>query len=308
MKVIDSHTGGEPTRTILNADLDLGKGTLADRAKLFERNYRDFCGGILKEPRGNDAYVGALVVESDQDDCAAGVIFFNTIQNLGMCGHGSIGVAATMAYLGMLQPGKHRLETPIGNVDVDLKTPNRVAVTNVESYRLKANISLEIRGYGVITGDVAWGGNWFFLVKESPVPISVENIRELTDVSIKIRDCLEKNGVTGANGAWIDHIELYGPPESTEANSRCFVLVPSGSYDRSPCGTGCSAKMACLAADNQWMEGSVWIQESVIGSHYHLSYKNGNNGGVIVTIEGEAFVTGEIIPVFEDRDPFRCGI
>ena len=272
MKIVDSHTEGEPTRTIFDAGLDLGSGSLAEKAEVFEKNYRDFCGSVLKEPRGNDAYVGALVVDSEESDCAAGVIFFNTVQNLGMCGHGTIGLSATMAHMGLIKPGHHKFETPVGKVAINLKTPNRVSVTNIESYRLLKNVLIEIPSYGPLTGDVAWGGNWFFLVKESPIDIKLENLRELTDLSLQIRKALEIKGITGTQGAWIDHIELYGAPESTEANSRSFVLVPSGSYDRSPCGTGCSAKMACLAAVGAWPAGKIWIQESVIGSTYALVY------------------------------------
>jgi 4-hydroxyproline epimerase len=308
MKIVDSHTEGEPTRTIFDAGLDLGSGSLAEKAEVFEKNYRDFCGSVLKEPRGNDAYVGALVVDSEESDCAAGVIFFNTVQNLGMCGHGTIGLSATMAHMGLIKPGHHKFETPVGKVAINLKTPNRVSVTNIESYRLLKNVLIEIPSYGPLTGDVAWGGNWFFLVKESPIDIKLENLRELTDLSLQIRKALEIKGITGTQGAWIDHIELYGASESTEANSRSFVLVPSGSYDRSPCGTGCSAKMACLAADGAWPAGKIWIQESVIGSTYALVYEQGQNGGVIVTIEGTAFVTAQVTLIFESQDPFRLGI
>jgi 4-hydroxyproline epimerase len=308
MKIVDSHTEGEPTRTIFDAGLDLGSGSLAEKAEVFEKNYRDFCGSVLKEPRGNDAYVGALVVDSEESDCAAGVIFFNTVQNLGMCGHGTIGLSATMAHMGLIKPGYHKFETPVGKVAINLKTPNRVSVTNIESYRLLKNVLIEIPSYGPLTGDVAWGGNWFFLVKESPIDIKLENLRELTDLSLQIRKALEIKGITGTQGAWIDHIELYGASESTEANSRSFVLVPSGSYDRSPCGTGCSAKMACLAADGAWPAGKIWIQESVIGSTYALVYEQGQNGGVIVTIEGTAFVTAQVTLIFESQDPFRLGI
>ena len=308
MKIVDSHTEGEPTRAIFDAGLDLGSGSLADKAAVFEKNYRDFCASILKEPRGNDAYVGALVVDSGESDCVAGVIFFNTVQNLGMCGHGTIGLSATMAYMGLIKPGHHKFETPVGKVAINLKTRNRVSVTNIESYRLLKNVLIEVPSYGALTGDVAWGGNWFFLVKESPIDIKLENLRELTELSLQIRKALEVKGITGTQGAWIDHIELYGAPESVEANSRSFVLVPSGSYDRSPCGTGCSAKMACLAADGAWPAGKLWIQESVIGSTYSLVYEQGRNGGVIVTIEGTAFVTAQITLIFESQDPFRLGI
>ena len=308
MRVIDSHTEGEPTRTIIDANLDLGKGAVAERAIVFAKDYRTFCGSVLKEPRGNDAYVGALIVDSFESDCAAGIIFFNTVQNLGMCGHGTIGVAATMKYLGLIELGKHRFETAVGKVDVELLKANSASVKNVESFRYQKNVKIVSKKYGVLVGDVAWGGNWFFLVKDSPINIELENLRSLTDLSLEILDCLDIQGVKGTDGAKVDHVELFGPPKTRAGNSRNFVLVPSGSYDRSPCGTGCSAKMACLAADDEWPSGRVWIQESIIGSTYALSYENGSEGGVIVTLEGSAFVTAELTLVFNNLDPYRMGI
>ena len=308
MRVIDSHTAGEPTRVIMDGGPDLGAGSIAERARLLQAEYHEFCSSVLCEPRGNDALVGALLVEPSEAGCATGVIFFNTVQNLGMCGHASIGLAVTLAYLGLIKPGKHQFDTPVGVITVDLKDKNLVSVTNVASYRLQKDVRVSVKGYGEIVGDVAWGGNWFFLVKESPLEIIRENIRQLTDLSLDIRHTLEVEGVTGADGAWIDHVELYGPPAADLTNSRCFVLVPSGSYDRSPCGTGCSAKMACLASDGVWREGDLWIQESIIGSTYALSYLASNCGGVDVTIEGRAYVTAEAQLYFDPSDPYRFGI
>tara|TARA_B110000305_G_scaffold241886_1_gene318136 strand:+ start:1737 stop:2669 length:933 start_codon:yes stop_codon:yes gene_type:complete len=308
MRIIDSHTGGEPTRLIVDSGLDLGTGSLADKARKLQKDHRNFCTSILSEPRGNDAFVGALLVESLDPSCVAGVIFFNTVQNLGMCGHGSIGVAATLSYLGRIQLGTHHFETPVGIVTVELKTQHLVSVTNVESFRLHKNVKVSTKNHGDLAGDVAWGGNWFFLLKECPISIIPENLRLLTSLGLEIRQALESQDITGSDGAWIDHIELYGPPQSVHANSRSFVLVPSGSYDRSPCGTGCSAKMACLASDEAWPPGKTWIQESLIGSTYLLTYEMSAGGGVDVTIEGEAFVMAEVQFIFEPNDPYRYGI
>ncbi|WP_422378430.1 proline racemase family protein [Roseibium sp.] len=308
MRVIDSHTAGEPTRVVLEGSPDLGAGTLAERAARLEAEHLDFCASVVLEPRGHDAIIGALLVPPDDPECAAGVIYFNNLQNLGMCGHATIGLGVTLAHLGQIGPGQHRLDTPVGQVGIDLLDANTVSVVNVESYRLAKDVAVEVDGIGQVTGDVAWGGNWFFLVKDSPIALTGANIRPLTDLTLKIRSALDEAGVTGKDGAWIDHIELFGPPATAGADSRNFVLCPGGAYDRSPCGTGCSAKLACLAADGLLAPGTDYIQESVIGSIYKLSYQPGRNGGVIPTITGDAYVTSDATLIFNPADPYRSGI
>ncbi|WP_420334292.1 proline racemase family protein [Roseibium sp.] len=308
MRVIDSHTAGEPTRVVIEGGPDLGPGSLAERAGRLEADHLDFCASVVLEPRGHDAIIGALLLPPTRSDCAASVIFFNNLQNLGMCGHASIGLGATLAYLGRVGPGRHSIETPVGVVELLLHDTNTVSVTNVESYRHLKDVTVDVDGIGPVTGDVAWGGNWFFLVKESPVDLVPQNIRPLTDLTLKIRETLEKNGVTGKDGAWIDHIEVFGPPVNPDADSRNFVLCPGGAYDRSPCGTGCSAKLACLAEDGLLAPGQDWVQESVIGSTYTASYRNGTGSGVVPTITGQAFVTSDAALRFDPADPYRNGI
>lgn len=308
MRVIDSHTAGEPTRVVLDGGPDLGSGTLAERAARLEAEHLDFCASVVLEPRGHDAIIGALLVPPSDPACAAGVIYFNNLQNLGMCGHATIGLGVTLAHLGRISPGRHRFETPVGVVEIDLIDANTVSVVNIESYRLAKDVTVEVEGVGPVTGDVAWGGNWFFLVKNSPIALTGANIRPLTDLTLKIRSALEKAGVTGKDGAWIDHIELFGPAEDPAAQSRNFVLCPGGAYDRSPCGTGCSAKLACLAADGALAPGQDYLQESVIGSTYKISYQPGPGGGVIPTITGQAFVTSDATLIFDPADPYRSGI
>jgi proline racemase len=308
MRVIDSHTAGEPTRVVLEGGPDLGTGTLAERAARLEAEHLDFCASVVLEPRGHDAIIGALLVPPSDPDCVAGVIYFNNLQNLGMCGHATIGLGVTLAHLGKIEPGRHRIETPVGVVEIDLVDANTVSVVNIESYRLAKDVTVDVEGVGPVTGDVAWGGNWFFLVKNSPIELTGANIRPLTDLTLKIREALEAAGVTGRDGAWIDHIELFGPAEDPAAQSRNFVLCPGGAYDRSPCGTGCSAKLACLAADGALGPGEDYLQESVIGSTYKISYQPGASGGVIPTITGQAFVTSDANLIFDPADPYRAGI
>ncbi|MGV2977451.1 proline racemase family protein [Roseibium alexandrii] len=308
MRVIDSHTAGEPTRLVVEGGPDLGSGSLIEKAARLEAEHMDFCASVVLEPRGHDAIIGALLLPPSQPDYAAAVIYFNNLQNLGMCGHATIGLAVTLAHMGRIEPGRHKFETPVGIVEVDLQDANTVSVVNVESYRLHKGISVDVPGQGKITGDVAWGGNWFFLVKDSPIELTLDNVPALTAYTKAIRQALENAGVTGTGGAWIDHIELFGPPKYPAAQSRNFVLCPGGAYDRSPCGTGCSAKLACLAEDGLLAPGKDWIQESVIGSTYRISYQPGTGKGVIPTITGQAFVTSDANLIFNPADPYCLGI
>ncbi len=307
MHVIDSHTGGEPTRVIIEGGPDLGGGSIAERCAVFAREFDEFRTMTICEPRSSDAAVGALLCTPSDPSCSAGVIFFNTAGFLGMCGHGAIGLAATLAFLGRIKPGEHKFETPVGVVNVDLLSANMARIENVESFRSQKALAIDVDGVGVVRGDVAWGGNWFFLVDEAPALLRIENIQQLTQIATKIRQALKNAGITGEGGAEIDHIEFFDAA-SGKANSRNFVLCPGGAYDRSPCGTGTSAKIACLAADGKLAPGENWLQESIIGSRLVASYRSGANGGVIPSITGSAFICGETKLVFQDDDPFRLGI
>ncbi|WDI30127.1 proline racemase family protein [Hyphococcus flavus] len=308
MRVIDSHTGGEPTRIIIEGGPDLGDGPISDRRALFAEKYDHYRTMCVCEPRCSDATVGALLCDPVDPTCTAGVIFFNTAGYLGMCGHGVIGLLVTLAYLGKINPGAHRIETPVGIVTAELLTANKVRLENIESYRFRSNVTVNVPGLGAVTGDVAWGGNWFFLVDGTPLALSLKNVSELTHVSSKIRRALSDAGVTGKGGAEIDHVEFFQDPPESDADSRNFVLCPGGAYDRSPCGTGTSAKLACLAADGKLDPEEIWVQESIVGSRFAASYRVGKGGGVIPSITGEAFVFGETQLVFQNDDPFRLGI
>jgi 4-hydroxyproline epimerase len=305
--VIDSHTAGEPTRVVVSGAPDLGHGTLAERLKRFHDEYDDFRSAVVNEPRGSDALVGALLCDPLDDTCVTGVLFFNNVAYLGMCGHGTIGVVATLAHLGRIQPGTHRIETPVGTVVAHLYENGEVEIANVPSYRHRAGITVLVPDVGPVTGDVAWGGNWFFLVNDHEQQLTLDNLEALTDFTSRVRDTLARDGITGADGHEIDHIELFGPSEIAGVNSRNFVLCPGKAYDRSPCGTGTSAKLACLFADGKLREGEVWRQESIVGSIFEGSVSV-VDGRVHPHIRGSAFVTAESELILDPRDPFCLGI
>ena len=310
VRVVDSHTAGEPTRVVIDGGPDLGGGSVAKRLERFRAHYDHFRSGVVNEPRGSDVLVGALLCEPDDPSCAAGVIFFNNVGCIGMCGHGTMGVVVTLAHLGRIGIGTHRLETPVGIVTASLLDRAQVTVSNVPSYRFASAVTLDVPGYGVVTGDVAWGGNWFFLVAAPALRISADNTTELTRFACAVRQALDAAGVRGANGAGIDHIEVFGPASIPGAHSRNFVLCPGLAYDRSPCGTGTSAKLACLAADGKLRPGEVWRQQSVIGTLFDASFTvdESRSGSVLPHITGAAYVTGEATLIFDDADPLRWGI
>ncbi len=307
VQVIDSHTAGEPTRCVISGGPQLGSGSLAVRLERLRKEYDVYRRAVLCEPRGSDVLVGALLVEPVDPQAAAGVIFFNNVGYLGMCGHGMIGVAATLKYLGRIGPGVYRVETPVGEVQVSLSENGDVTIGNVDAYRYRARVPVEVPDFGRLYGDVAWGGNWFFLVEDHPFALLAGNVEELTEFAWRVRQALAANGITGANGAEIDHVELMSAALDPANDSRNFVLCPGKAYDRSPCGTGTSAKMACLAADGKLKPGQPWRQEGILGSVFtgHIE-REGER--IIPHITSSAHVTAESSLIFLPEDPFRSGI
>jgi 4-hydroxyproline epimerase len=310
IRVIDSHTGGEPTRVIVEAPPELQTQSLSERRTLFSRQFNALRTGVVCEPRGSDVVVGALLCQPFQRDCDFGMLFFNNVGMLGMCVHGTIGVVATLAYLRKIKPGIIKFDTPVGTVSANLDAHGSVTVRNVLSYRYKKSISLDVPGVGLVSGDIAWGGNWFFLVERPEENYSLQNVERLTDIAWKIRQALHSGGHTGVGNAEIDHIELFGPPHEKANHSRNFVLCPGKAYDRSPCGTGTSAKLACLAADGKLAEGSDWIQESILGTKFtgRFRWLDRAKGEIAPVITGTASVNAEASLLLDERDPFCWGI
>jgi len=306
VRVIDSHTGGEPTRVVIAGGPDLGAGTVAERLARFRDRHDAFRAAVVNEPRGSDVMVGALLVPPHDPTCQFGVIFFNNVGTLWMCGHGTIGLVVTLARLGQVKPGEVRIDTAVGPVTATLHADGSVTVANVPSYRHAKSVAVQVPGVGEVRGDIAWGGNWFFLVEGHGQRIALDNIEALTDLAWRIRQALEAAKITGADGGVIDHIELFAAAPT--ADSRNFVLCPGKAYDRSPCGTGTSAKVACLAADGKLAPGATWRQESVIGSVFTASYRHLADGKVQPLITGTAHVVAETTLVFDAHDAFAWGI
>ncbi|MEX0165755.1 4-hydroxyproline epimerase [Pseudomonas brassicacearum] len=303
--VIDSHTGGEPTRLVTDGFPDLGQGSMAERKQRLATEHDAWRTACVLEPRGSDVLVGALLCEPVDPSACAGVIFFNNSGYLGMCGHGTIGLVASLAHLGRIGPGVHSIETPVGTVQATLHEDRSVSVRNVPAYRYRKALTLEVPGIGQVVGDVAWGGNWFFLIADHGQRVAGDNLDALTAYTYAVQQALEQQGFRGEDGGLIDHIELFA--DDPQADSRNFVLCPGKAYDRSPCGTGTSAKLACLAADGKLQPGQIWRQASVIGSEFEGSYEHSGDR-IVPTIRGRAYISAETTLIIEADDPFAWGI
>ena len=319
VRIVDSHTGGEPTRLVLDGGPEL-TGSLPERVVQLREQHDHFRSAVVNEPRGNDVMVGALLTPPTDPTCTTGVIFFNNVGYLNMCGHGTIGLIATLAWLGRLAPGEHRIETPVGVVTTELLPSGEVSVRNIPAWRHAKGVTVNVAGHGPVTGDVAWGGNWFYLVQDHGQALDLAHAEALTDFTWRVREALEREGITGEGGGHIDHIELFGPPQTAGAHSRNFVLCPGKAYDRSPCGTGTSAKLACLAADGKLAPGQPWVQESITGSTFTGTYtpldkgigdvsgETLSGGRIEPTIRGRAYVNAEATLLLDPADPLCFGL
>ena len=337
LRIVDSHTGGEPTRVIVSGGPDLGTGSAAQRRDRMRVSFDRYRTAINGEPRSSEIVVGAILIPPSDPSACAGVIFFNNVGYLGMCGHGTIGVAVTLAYLGQIEQGSHLLETPVGPVRFEYDGTTQISFENVPSYRYRAGVPVVLENGRIVTGDIAWGGNWFFLTKDVPCDIAPERIADLLAHSRMIRRALLAQNITGAKGEEIDHVELmatsYGdaahdhaekPSHAKLTGAINFVLCPGIEFDRSPCGTGTSAKLACLAADRTLAIGETWVQESVIGSRFVGSYREPTDPErqaagplpgdadpsavlVIPRITGEAHINLDATVIIDPADPFAWG-
>ena len=307
LEVLDSHTEGEPTRVVIGGWPELESATMERRREELEQRFGRLWRGAILEPRGHDALVGALLTPPVSRDAAAGVVFFDNVGPLWMCGHGTIGVVRTLEHLGRIAPGTVRLDTPVGPVGADLAADGLVTIENVPALCHALDVAVDVPGIGRVVGDVAYGGNWFFLARPGGEKVEPGNGERLRAVTLAIQRALGDQGVTGEGGALVDHVILYGPPGRPDADSRNYVMCPGGAYDRSPCGTGTSAKMASLHARGELAPGQRWRQESITGSLF-TGWLEDQAGRLVPRIQGRAFVTGRTTLFFDPRDPFRHGL
>jgi 4-hydroxyproline epimerase len=308
MRVVDSHTEGEPTRVVIDGWPALEGKTMVERRDELRAQHDHLRRAVICEPRGHSAVVGALLTPPVTPGATAGIVFFNNGTYLGMCGHGLIGVVRTLQYLGRLSPGLATFDTPVGCVRTELSDDGSVTIENVPSRCHRLDVSVDVPSVGRVTGDIAYGGNWFFITEHDLGEISLTNAPALTRATQQIQDALDASGISRADGAQIDHIEVSGPPQRLDADARNFVLCSGGDYDRSPCGTGTSAKMAVLHARGKLKVGDDWRQESVTGSLFTGWLTQGKTGELVPHIRGHAYVTAETTLRFDPSDPFRLGL
>lgn len=307
IEVLDSHTEGEPTRVVL-AGWPVPEGrTVAERLVTMRRDHDHLRRAVVLEPRGHDAVVGALLLPPERPEATTGVVFFNDVSWLGMCGHGLIGVVRTLEHLGRITAGRIELDTPVGPVSATLDAEGSVTIRNVPARLAQTGVTIDVPGLGSVTGDVAWGGNWFFLTTLPDQPLEFRHRAELLRRTTLIRDALHAHGITGDDGAAIDHVELFGPPNRSDADARNFVLCPGNAYDRSPCGTGTSAKMAALHAHGELALGQPWRQESIIGSRF-TGWLEEVDGQLLPHIRGNAWITSRATLMFDRDDPYALGL
>ncbi|MEZ6134783.1 MAG: proline racemase family protein [Pirellulaceae bacterium] len=309
IKFVDTHTGGEPTRVVHDFPFELDAPTMLQRREQFRQNFDHFRRAIVCEPRGSDVMVGAIITPPVTERSAGGVIFFNNVGYLGMCGHGTIGVAVALLHRNQILAIRNTIDTPVGTIGFDVSPDGRVTLENVPSYRYRHHVPVQLDKTTLIHGDIAWGGNWLFICEDHGLQLDASNIHQLSSFAKRIRRQLDQQGITGADGATVDHVDLIGPPTSPNAaDAKNFVLCPGGAYDRSPCGTGTSAKLACLAADGKLAEGAVFRQESIVGSIFECTYRQLENGHILPTITGNAWVNAEGTLLLDSEDPFCFGL
>ena len=304
--VIDSHTGGEPTRVVVSGWPQPAGATMEERVESLRANADHLRQAVVCEPRGHEAIVGALLTPPVHPESETGVVFFNNASWIGMCGHGSIGLVRTLEHMGRIGPGKLRLDTPVGPVPCELHADGSVTVQNVPAYTEALDVAVEVPGIGTVSGDIAWGGNWFFMAHLDRYEIAISNLEELLSVTQAIRGALDAAGLMPTDERNLIHVELYGPPTRPDADSKNFVLCPGHEYDRSPCGTGTSGKMAVLHDRGELAIGEMWRQESITGSLF-TCWLSREDDQLIPHIRGEAHVTATSTLLFDSDDELRGG-
>jgi 4-hydroxyproline epimerase len=322
---IDGHTCGNPVRVVAGGSIPTLQGaTMFERRQHFIAEYDWIRTGLMYEPRGHAMMSGSILYPPTRADCDVGVLFIETTGCLPMCGHGTIGTVTIALEHGLIQPktpGLLRLETPAGLVEARYERNGpyveSVRITNIPSFLYGTGYEVDVDGLGTLVVDVAYGGNFYAIVEPQPIfnDIADVGVSDLLAWSPRLRTAFNaRYNIAHPENPVIDkltHVLWTGKPRAEGATARNAVFYGSAALDRSPCGTGTSARMAQLAAKGQLAEGEVFVHESIIGSlftgHIERRAKVGDRDAIIPSIEGWARVTGLNTIFIDDRDPFAHG-
>ena len=321
---IDAHTCGNPVRVVTGGGPFLDGKNMSERQQHFMAEYDWIRTGLMFEPRGHDMMSGSILYPPTREDTDIGFLFIETSGCLPMCGHGTIGTVTVIIEHGLVKPrvpGKLRIETPAGIVEAHYTMEgthvSAVRIVNIASYLHSTGLEVECPDLGLLRVDVAYGGNFYAIVDPQ------ENYKDMEDLSagdilrlspILRRRLNEKYQFVHPENPTIkglSHIEWTGRPKNPEAHARNAVFYGERAIDRSPCGTGTSARMAQWAAKGKLKVGDVFVHESIIGSLFRgkveAATKVGTKDAIIPSIEGWARVTGFNTIFLDDRDPFVKG-
>jgi proline racemase len=327
LQAVDSHTAGEPTRIVTGGLPPVAGATMAEKRAALRIRHDALRRALVHEPRGHDAIVVAYLVPPCHPDAHAGVVFCNDVGYLGMCGHGAIGVATVLVGMGMVpaQEPETRvvLDTPAGLVPCRVAVSNgrarAVTITNVPSFQFRQRAIAAVPGFGKVAADIAWGGNWFAFVEAAQLGLHVDkaHLPQLLPAAIAVREALAANGVRGVHPEsgeeqLVDHVKLFDALEGPTPGARAMTLCPGTAYDRSPCGTGTSAKLAVLHSKGELGVGEWFTSESVIGTRFRAriaaTTQVGQFAAIVPEIEGAAYVTGLQTFVLDPEDPCVHGL
>lgn len=321
---IDAHTCGNPVRLVAGGGPQLDGATMMERRAHFLAEYDWIRTGLMFEPRGHDAMSGSILYPPTRPDCDVAILFIETSGCLPMCGHGTIGTVTVMIEHGLVRPkvpGLLKLDTPAGLVEARYEMQGdkvtHVRIRNVASYLHATDLSVEVPGLGELRFDVAYGGNFYAIVEPQPTFRDMEDLStgDIQRLSPLIRRLVnEKYEIVHRDNPAIkglSHVQWTGKPRHPQAHARNAVFYGDRGIDRSPCGTGTSARMAQLAARGDLKEGQDFVHESIIGSLFHGRVEAlttvGGAPGIIPSIQGEAWVTGLNTIFLYDEEPYTKG-
>lgn len=324
IKVIDSHTMGEPTRIIYDGFPKLKGNTMMEKKNDLMEHYDFLRTALMLEPRGHRDMFGALLTEPVHEEAHFGVIFLESNGCLNMCGHGSIGAAAMIVETGMVEVKEPYtevvLDAPSGIIRTKVHVVEgkavEVSILNVPAFLYQQNQEIDVPGWGKIPFDISFGGSFFALVDTEKIGLSleIENVNRITELGMALLDRMKEEVEVKhpyLDITTVDLVEFYGPSKNTEANMKNCVIFGNAQVDRSPCGTGTSAKIATLYTKGELKIGQEFVYESITGSLFRgevtKEVEVGGYKAVIPQITGSAYITGINQYIIDEKDPLAYG-